>query len=95
MWRAWENGYLIPHHNPYDLRWQGVERRLRYNNGSGIKSSLEIECLYKRPVRIAIVGHSFIRRISDDLTKKYGSYHNFGMSFDVATVDIISQLKEG
>ena len=87
MWRAHENGYLIP--PQYDLRWAGVERRLRFNNGSGQKSSLRIECLNKRPVRIAVVGHSFIRRICDDLTKSRGYFHNFGMDFDVASVDLI------
>ena len=54
-----------------------------------MKSSLEIECLNRRPVRVAVVGHSFIKRICDDLTRSKGYYHNFGMNFEVASVDII------
>ena len=89
MWCGYNNGYLLPPTD--DLRWFGVERRLRFDNGSGQKSSLEVECLHRRPVRVTVVGHSFIRRLSEDLTKSMGYYHNFGFKFEVAEVDILEK----
>ena len=70
-------------------RWRGAGLENRQHE---VKlSSLEIDLIDKRPVRVKIVGHSFICHILKGLRKLYGIFHNFGIEEDVVEVSYLAQ----
>ena len=70
-------------------RWRGAGLEERQKN---VKlSPLETELFEKRPVRVKIVGHSFICHILKSLRLQYGIFHNFGIEEDIIEVSYLAQ----
>ena len=68
------------------LRWVGVrdgERR----DGTRLSMEDEFHSRNLRPMNIVVLGHSFMRHLEKDITRRKGAYHNLGLSYDVANVN--------
>ena len=40
-----------------------------------------------RPAQVLVFGHSFVRRLNQDLIKKIGQYHNLGIDYNLAQIN--------
>ena len=79
------SGYLVPD-KPL-MRWLGAPKFDRKNAQPVQK--LEVELQGKRPVRITLVGHSFLTHILSQVENEVGDEHNFGLRPSVAQMSYL------
>ena len=70
-------------------RWIGADRAARV---PGLQlPNLVLLREGKRPMRVTVIGHSFITRIDRMLVQQFGLQHNFGVNSNIAEVKIMAR----